>query len=519
MYRHRNVIGWAGLTLIIFGGVMYGILYTSGWLAFLPLLTGLALSVISLISNFRGTKEEGLRRRARFGFGAGVSIIFLAAILILLQTLSSRHHARLDTTVDRRYSLSPQTLKIIGGLESDVYFTCFMKQSAPERQKLEDLLKEFSDRSKRIQFTFVDPDRDPVTARRYELRSPWNIVVESGEMEERIKEYTESKLLNAVIKVTRSRKIIVCFVAGHGEKSIEDTGKNGLSGLREAIEAEHYEIRELLTMGEERIPGDCDILVIGGPAKDLSPREISAVEAYAAGGGDILFLLDPLYDLPLLVELTARYGVDIGDDVIVDRFGRLLAGNYLTPIVNKYGSHPITDDFRMATIFPQARSVTKKSEVPEGAIVEILCRTGDDAYAETDIEAMYQGKTQFEGGKDVSGPIDIAVVAARVVKAASPDSTGEQTAKLSRIVVFGDSDFADNSSLNLSGNRDLIMNTLGWLAEEEDLIAIRAKDGFTQPVNLSARQGRVVFWLPVVGMPALVGIIGVIVAAAKRKSA
>ena len=82
--------------------------------------------------------------------------------------------------------------------------------------------------------------------------------------------------------------------------------------------------------------------------------------------------------------------------------------------------------------------------------------------------------------------------------------------------MFGDSDFAGNSYLNLSGNRDLFMNTLSWLAEEEDLIAIRPKKRESQPVVLSYIQGRVIFWTSVVLLPATVMIFGVVVLRLRR---
>ena len=40
-------------------------------------------------------------------------------------------------------------------------------------------------------------------------------------------------------------------------------------------------------------------------------------------------------------------------------------------------------------------------------------------------------------------------------------------------MLVGDSDFAANEFVNLSGNRDFFLNTLSWLAEEENLIAVR----------------------------------------------
>src|SRR5262249_22489059 len=57
-----------------------------------------------------------------------------------------------------------------------------------------------------------------------------------------------------------------------------------------------------------------------------------------------------------------------------------------------------------------------------------------------------------------------------------------------RIVVFGDSDFAENGVLGVQGNRDLFMNTVGWLSQQENLISIRPKEADDRRVTLTATQ-------------------------------
>jgi len=60
------------------------------------------------------------------------------------------------------------------------------------------------------------------------------------------------------------------------------------------------------------------------------------------------------------------------------------------------------------------------------------------------------------------------------------------------------------------------MNAVNWLAETDDLISIRPVDSFHQPVLLSATQGRFIFWISVVALPALVAAIGFAAVARKR---
>jgi len=78
-----------------------------------------------------------------------------------------------------------------------------------------------------------------------------------------------------------------------------------------------------------------------------------------------------------------------------------------------------------------------------------------------------------------------------------------------KIVVFGDSDFVNNTNINLAGNRDFFLNTVNWLAEEADMISIRKKEADATPVILTASQGRLIFWLPVIIMPSLILVSGI----------
>jgi ABC-type uncharacterized transport system involved in gliding motility auxiliary subunit len=87
-----------------------------------------------------------------------------------------------------------------------------------------------------------------------------------------------------------------------------------------------------------------------------------------------------------------------------------------------------------------------------------------------------------------------------------------------RLVVYGNSAFASNSFLNFSGNRDLCLNSIGWLAEEEGMISVRPRDAKNTPIILSAMQGRLAFWLLVVVVPALFLVSGTSVVIGRRRS-
>lgn len=400
----KKIIGPIGFVLILIGGVMYGIFYTSGFWAFLPLLLGLLCTITAITISLRSSRSEASRRSRRFGLNAGASIVFLVAILIFLQTFSSRYNARIDTTSNRRFSLAPQTSNILAGLDREIHFTCFFKETTTGKKELEDLLKEYRSSNSLIIYDFIDPDKDPVAARRYEIKNYGTIVVESGGLQEKQYGISEDEITNTILKVTRTDKKKICFVTGHGEKSIEDTDPDGINKLKEAILAENYDVAELLTLREEEIPGDCEILVVAAAEKDIFTSERVIINRYLANGGTVLVLLEPILDLPELYGIISRYGIEIGDDVVIDRYGRVLAGNFLTPVVNQYSAHPITEGFAHASFFPHARSIGAMEEPAGDVTVEVIASTGESAYAESNVDAILnEGKTQYEGEQDPRG--------------------------------------------------------------------------------------------------------------------
>ena len=68
-------------------------------------------------------------------------------------------------------------------------------------------------------------------------------------------------------------------------------------------------------------------------------------------------------------------------------------------------------------------------------------------------------------------------------------------------MAYGTSGFIANSHLHLSGNRDIFLNSVSWLAEEEELIAIRPRQAKFTPLVLTANQGWLAFWTTVIIPP------------------
>src|SRR5262249_19096734 len=157
---------------------------------------------------------------------------------------------------------------------------------------------------------------------------------------------------------------------------------------------------------------------------------------------------------------------------------RLIGTDASVPVAASYPSHAITQNFKFLTAFPLARSVTPVTGGVNNHVAQAFVETSPRSWAETDIKSLLStGQVSLDEAKgDKRGPI---LIAAAVSAASTPGdkkpAAGENDAPKpeTRLVVFGDSDFAANSGLGIQGNRDLFMNTVGWLSQQENLISIR----------------------------------------------
>jgi len=369
----------------------------------------------------------------------------------------------------------------------------------------EDLFKQYA-RYAGGRFTWhtVDPDREPGLARRYGIESYGTVVLETKTKSEKVLDPEEEKLTNGLVKVTREGKRIVYVVQGHGEHELTKTDRPGFSEAKGALERTNYEVKPLALAREGKIPLDAAVVILPGPRNDLLQPELDALDAYIGRGGKVLIMVNPFQN-ESVQKYVVKYGFVLDNDLVVESnpIGRLFGIGPEVPIVQQYGTHAITRDMSgVSTLFPLTRSISQVTPQPKGVSWDPLARTSEQSWGETNRDELQRGVAKPDP-TDPKGPLTVAAVA---------------TKDKARLVVYGTSSLASNQFLNLQGNRDFFLNTVSWLAEEEDQISIRPKDARQTPVFLNANQAQLVFLLPVVVLPGLV-LVGGIVAVARRRAA
>ncbi|MDH3198263.1 MAG: GldG family protein [Candidatus Krumholzibacteria bacterium] len=516
-----RVVGIAGVVLLGVGAWLSATRGGPGGERAAMVAAGAALLVVFAVLH-AGELVALLRRRtARYGANALLASVAFVTILVLVQAMSLRNRRAFDLTSDARHTLAQQTREVLDALPADLTISAFFRATSPARAAADALLQRYARRSPRVHVEFIDPDRHPDAAERAGARDE-DLVVAALSRRRLVGDATEEAITNAIIQVTREREKAIYFVAGHGEKDIQARDRAGYAAARAGLEAQGYAVRALGLLEVALVPDDCAVLVVAGPRRDYLDAEIARIGAYLSGRGAVLFMLDPRIVLPEVEALLTGQGVSVHPTVILEAHDFDDAGgrpfDATVTVVRSYEAHPITRGFDMVTMFPMARPVRLLVEDDEDPFAatrasgQYLAITGPSAWGEVDMESVAAGVASRDG-RDIAGPLPVAAVLTRKPGIAARDTTGAR----SRIVVFGDSDFANNTFYGVLGNADLFNNVVSWLAEDEDLISIRRPRSGGDTIFLTAAQGRLVFALCVVLLPLSPVVAGLAVFVRRRR--
>jgi ABC-type uncharacterized transport system involved in gliding motility auxiliary subunit len=462
------------------------------------------------------------RRSLQYGGSSALLVALLAGVLVFANLISNNHYRRVDTTAAGLYTLSPQTVKVLGELTEPVHATAYFEPDTPAEHEATQLFEQCRAVTRKFDYRFVDPDKHPAEAQRHNITDYNTTLLNQGDREIRLTGYEESDLTSGLIRVTRAIRRQIRFTSGHGERPLRGLDRDGLDSVARALEGQGFETSELLLLEAGAVPKDTDVLVMAGPRKPLLPEEIKAVSDYLAQGGNVVLLADPdsTADLSTLLD---PWGIKTPNEVIIDPTSRMFGGDFTVPLVSQYPPHGITKGFNLAAFFPVARPI--EEEHRDGITQTVIARTGPDAWGETDIQSS---QVAFDDG-DTKGPVAVMVLAERAAKqgATAPaegDAAGGTDAKTAvaattappaahdgRLLVAGDADFPTNQWFGFSGNGDLFLNAVTWMAKEEGLVSIRPKEHTPQALALTPIQGATLFYGFVAALPliALTGAFGV----------
>jgi ABC-type uncharacterized transport system involved in gliding motility auxiliary subunit len=518
LQRILSIIGWIG-TALVFGALAVRFLKPE-WdqYAVYAAWAGLACVVLYTLGQWREIIGAFRHRNARYGAVAGASVLIVLGILAIVNYLSQeRFNKRWDLTANQQFSLSEQTLKLLRNLDAPVKFLVF--DQATNFDRFRTRLAAYEYQSDRVDVEYVDADRRPVQARQYNVETYGTVVVEYKGRRERVTSDSEQDLTNGLIKVLTGTQKKIFFVQGHGEKDTADTERTGYSSIAAALGRDNYAFEKLVLPQQKEVPADASVVIMAGPQSDLLQPEADMLRRYLDRGGHLMVLLDPPDTnrpaMPVLDAFLREWSVDAGNNIVIDAsgVGQIFGGDASVPVAATYPPHAITERFNLLTAYPLARSVAPTQSATEGRVAQTIIETSPRSWAESDLKASGEVALNPEAG-DKPGPVSIGVAVTAPVKepaaAAAKPADGEAPPKPeARLAVVGDSDFAANYALGIQGNRDLFMNAVNWLAQQENLIAIRPRESGDRRITLTQGRTQALWLMSIFVLPAVVFATGI----------
>lgn len=514
MKRLIGFLGWFGVALVAAAVI---IRFTrpewQEWSQRLA-IAGLVVTLLYTLGQWRDIARSFQARNVKYGTIAAGSVVVFLGILVAINWISSRQNKRWDVTSTKQFELSDQSKKVMTSLAKPVQAMVF--HATDDVQRFRDRLAEYQYLSSQLKVDFFDVEKQPLEAQKYEVQQFGTIVFEYEGRRERTTSDREQDITNALIKVIEGKPKKVYFVQGHGEHDSAGSDQRGYSQIAAALKGDNFEVAPLPLAQEGAVPADATVVVIAGPTSDFLTGEIDLVKGFLGSAGKVLLMLDPpasqgdTSSVPNLVALAKEWGITVGDDIVLDMsgLGRQIGTGPETPIAMAYPPHAITDGFQLATAFRLSRSVTPVEGGTDGRTAQSLVQTSPRSWAEGDVKGLLAtGKPVSGEASDKPGPVSIAAAvsgpAASAAASAEPDAPKPEA----RLVVVGDSDFASNGLLAIKGNGDLFLNMANWLAQQENLIAIRAKDPEDRRIQLTEDESNRIFWLALLIIPlAFIGV-------------
>jgi ABC-type uncharacterized transport system involved in gliding motility auxiliary subunit len=277
-------------------------------------------------------------------------------------------------------------------------------------------------------------------------------------------------------------------------------------------------------------------LIVAGPKIPLLPQEVESIRTFLHGGGNALFMIEPHIETGL-EPVLAEFEMKLEDDMIVDEASHFWS-DVTSPAVTRYYRHAVTNEVPL-TFFPGVRSILPLPKSDSSVTTEPLVDSSPASYGETDPR-----RAHFDSDVDLKGPLTIMVLGIKryggepfkltgvngsdsnagppaepnqalppgPAAAAPAAGAGQDASKReysSRVIVVGDVDFATNSFFHYMGNGVLFLNAVNYLASRENLIGIEPPTYDLPRVNLTNRQMKGTFFLAIVLIPAIAGLVGI----------
>jgi hypothetical protein len=499
-----------------------------------------------------------------------ISLMGVAAsvvVAVLINVLAARHYSRADWTSGKLYTLTKPTLETLHQLDEPVQIWILLGGGDPMEQSLRHLIASYQAETHQLDVHYIDPDKDALALEdvrkrfrveaapapdgrlvadaivivakreRHWFLTPRDMVEVAPGEDVRAKPREEQAITSAIRRVVAGDKTKLCFMGGHGERSIDDGSAEGLGLLRDVLDKDNYESTTVDTTPQnayEPFKG-CDVVLVAAPRPQaahqlgaLSDAEQTRLKAYLLSGGNMLLAIgaEAREAAPGYSKVLEPFGVGLEDLLVIEGDPTLAFPNARgDTFVALPKASPITaglvptDEMRDVpkVVVDVARPLRR---VTSGATVTDLIGTSDHAFAVNEERAGEIARAASldipdKRGSDRGGPFVLAM-ASEGMKPRPDASHGPRVVVIGSSYAFSSSNF--RAPLPWHGTAFLMGNAIAWLSAKPALLDVPDKPSVGAGLRLSTDgEGEVrryvVFYMPITAM-----VLGVLVAVRRRST-
>ncbi|WP_421620681.1 GldG family protein [Alkalilimnicola ehrlichii] len=414
------------------------------------------------------------------------AVLFTVATLVALAALgwmSQRFVLAWDWSGQHRAGLSEQSVRLLEGLETPPRLTAFVTPGGELADQVERLARRYRGHRPDLVLETVDPRREPDRVRRAGVDHEGELLVELGERRERAAAPTEAHVSRALERLLRERERRVAWLTDHGQRDLQGQANHDLGRLGEALAQEGHHLQGLSLLRQPLIPENTDLLVLAGPQVDLLEGERRLLRRHVAGGGNLLWLLEP-EDLHRLPGLAADLGVTVlGHPVRDPRTQELLGtGDPGLSLVDEHPAHPVMEAISGPVLLPYTAALA-------------IAPAADDRWR---VRPLLRGAEHHELDAAAEPPFLLGATLER-----PRPHGGEQ-----RVAIIGGGDFLSNRFLGNAANRSLGLALADWLTDPGEPETDFTAPGLDQRLDMGPVAVTLFGFGFLIGLPALLALVG-----------
>lgn len=496
------------------------------WIGHLAL--GIAASLIVLwaaldISNF---KRFFSRKGAKYGAGSGAVVILGLAVIIGIAVLTSRprFNKSIDITRDNLNTLSEQSVKTAEAIRDSkkpITITAYFSDENLERT-FRDLLFMFEARGASFSVEYLNPQKEPTRAIADKNTDLNTVIIKRDALETRISTFSEEKLTNSFVNVLKDKSKKIYFTRGHGEGALKSEEASGFSFIVQELENTKIAVEEISLLESAKVPDDADAIIVAGPKYDFKEEETRMLEDFLKRGGSVLTMVNGVTPVATLNKMLEKFGIAYNDDFLIldpaSAQAQMYTQNYT--IVSGFDEfHPISRDFasqsQITMPMRSARTVREIADSPHQLKVTLAGKTFDQQVRILNVQSA-QDLTGVKRERLETGAFPVIAVAsgkipgpstanndkgADAMKSDVSSDHASTKSEESRLIVMGSVEFANNANITSAEQRDMFLNMINYLLQDEDFISIRPKDMTKSMLDMKSPVSQIVFLILVFVYP------------------